>query len=120
MSDFVFFVFCFRRFPDVFPTSSRCRSRLVGPMASNRSWADDDFTLTARYREIAVGPREIYRPRRVPDRIDIKSESSRQRGVYWAAGGCRAAGSHLKKEKNFILFNIVLKSIFINNFPLCY
>ena len=39
---------------------------------------------------------------------------------WWPAGGCRAAGSHSKKEKYFILFNIVLKSIFINNFPLCY
>ena len=77
-------IFCFRRFPDVFPTSSRCRFCLVGPMASNRSWSDNDFTQSARYREIAVGPTEIYRPRRVPDRIGTKTASCRHRGVSWA------------------------------------
>ena len=71
---------------DVFPTSSRCRLYLVGPMASNRSWADIDFTYSARWRKIVVGPTSIRRPRRISDEIGIKSESSRQRGVYWVIG----------------------------------
>ena len=53
-------------------------------MASNRNSPDTDFTHSARRRKIVDGPTSIRRPRHVPDRIGIKSERGRQRGVSWA------------------------------------